>query len=57
MPSAHQARFRALTCAFAFCLLAVPRVLNLFNRDCEEVFGYPSPGRTAFAGVRIAASR
>lgn len=38
-------------------LEAFARILNLFNRDYEEVFGYPSPGRTAFAGVRIAASR
>jgi outer membrane cobalamin receptor len=33
------------------------RVLNLFDRDYEEALGYPSPGRTAFAGVRIAARR
>lgn len=33
------------------------RVLNLFDRDYEEVLGYPSPGRTAFTGVRIAARR
>ena len=33
------------------------RVLNLFDRDYEEVLGYPSPGRTAFAGVRVAAGR
>ncbi len=33
------------------------RVLNLFDKDYEEVLGYPSPGRTAFAGVRIAARR
>ena len=36
---------------------AVARVLNLFDRDYEEVFGYPSPGRTAFAGLRVAAGR
>jgi len=36
---------------------AIARVLNLFDRDYEDVFGYPSPGRTAFAGVRIAAGR
>jgi outer membrane cobalamin receptor len=36
---------------------AFARVLNLFDRDYEEVFGYPSPGRTAFVGVRIAAGR
>jgi outer membrane cobalamin receptor len=33
------------------------RVLNLFDRTYEEVLGYPAPGRTAFAGVRIAARR
>ena len=33
------------------------RVLNLFDRDYEEVFGYPSPGRTAFIGVRVATRR
>ena len=33
------------------------RVLNLFDREYEEVLGYPAPGRTAFAGVRIAARR
>jgi outer membrane cobalamin receptor len=36
---------------------AYARILNLFDREYEEVFGYPSPGRTAFAGVRIAAGR
>jgi outer membrane cobalamin receptor len=33
------------------------RVMNLFNRAFEEILGYPAPGRTAFAGVRIAARR
>jgi outer membrane cobalamin receptor len=33
------------------------RVLNLFDREYEEVFGFPSPGRTAFVGVRVAARR
>jgi outer membrane cobalamin receptor len=33
------------------------RVLNLFNHGYEEVLGYPAPGRTAFAGVRLAAGR
>ena len=33
------------------------RVLNLFDRQYEEVLGYPAPGRTAFAGVRIATRR
>jgi outer membrane receptor protein involved in Fe transport len=36
---------------------AFARVLNLFDQDYEEVFGYPSPGRTAFVGVRFAAGR
>jgi outer membrane cobalamin receptor len=33
------------------------RVMNLLDRDYEEVFGYPSPGRTAFLGVRVATRR
>ena len=33
------------------------RVLNLFEREYEEVLGYPSPGRTAYVGVRVAAGR
>jgi outer membrane cobalamin receptor len=33
------------------------RVMNLLNREYEEVFGYPSPGRTAFVGVRVATRR
>jgi outer membrane cobalamin receptor len=33
------------------------RVLNLFDKHYEEVLGYPAPGRTAFAGVRLAAGR
>jgi outer membrane cobalamin receptor len=33
------------------------RVLNLLNREYEEVFGFPSPGRTAFVGVRVASRR
>jgi outer membrane cobalamin receptor len=33
------------------------RVLNLFDREYEEALGFPLPGRTAFAGVRVAAGR
>lgn len=33
------------------------RVMNVLNRDFEEVLGFPSPGRTAFVGVRFAARR
>ena len=33
------------------------RVENLFDRRYEEVFGFPAPGRGAFAGLRIAAGR
>jgi outer membrane cobalamin receptor len=33
------------------------RVENLFDRRYEEAFGYPSPSRGAFAGLRIATSR
>jgi outer membrane cobalamin receptor len=30
------------------------RVTNLFDEDYEEAFGFPSPGRGGFAGVRVA---
>jgi outer membrane cobalamin receptor len=33
------------------------RMLNLFDNTYEEVLGFPAPGRTAFAGVRLAAGR
>jgi outer membrane cobalamin receptor len=33
------------------------RVVNFLDREYEEVLGYPSPGRTAFAGVRVASRR
>lgn len=33
------------------------RVTNVFDRDYEEVLGFPAPGRLAFIGVRLAASR
>ncbi len=33
------------------------RVLNLFDKAYEEVLGFPAPGRTAFAGIRVAAGR
>ena len=33
------------------------RVNNLFNRDYEEVLGFPALPRGVFAGVRVAASR
>ncbi|MGH9387764.1 MAG: TonB-dependent receptor [Vicinamibacterales bacterium] len=33
------------------------RTLNLLDRDYEEVFGYPAPGRTAFVGARVAVGR
>jgi outer membrane receptor protein involved in Fe transport len=33
------------------------RITNLFDDDYEEAFGYPSPGRGGFAGVRIALGR
>ncbi|HXG86857.1 MAG TPA: TonB-dependent receptor [Vicinamibacterales bacterium] len=36
---------------------AFARVLNLFDRGYEEVFGFPAPGRTVFAGVRLATRR
>ena len=33
------------------------RALNLFDREYEEVLGYPAPGRTAYVGARIAVGR
>jgi outer membrane cobalamin receptor len=33
------------------------RVLNVLDRAYEEVLGFPSPGRTAFVGVRVASRR
>jgi outer membrane cobalamin receptor len=33
------------------------RALNLFDRQYEEVLGYPAPGRTAYVGVRVAVGR
>ena len=33
------------------------RALNLFDREYEEVLGYPAPGRTAFVGARVAVGR
>ena len=33
------------------------RVENLFDRAYEEALGFPAPGRTAMAGIRVAAGR
>jgi outer membrane receptor protein involved in Fe transport len=33
------------------------RVTNLFDREYEEIFGFPAPGRRATGGVRVAAGR
>jgi outer membrane receptor protein involved in Fe transport len=33
------------------------RVTNLFDRDYEEVFGFPALGRSVIVGVRVAAGR
>ena len=33
------------------------RALNLFDRDYEEVLGYPAPGRTFYVGARFAVGR
>jgi outer membrane cobalamin receptor len=33
------------------------RIENLFDRSYEEAFGFPALGRSAMAGVRVAASR
>jgi outer membrane cobalamin receptor len=35
----------------------VGRVANLFDRDYEEVLGFPTPGRSAMVGLRVAAGR
>jgi outer membrane cobalamin receptor len=36
---------------------AYARVTNLFDEGYEEAFGFPSPGRTGFVGVRVAVSK
>ena len=36
---------------------AFGRILNAFDREYEEILGFPSPGRTVFVGVRFAARR
>ena len=33
------------------------RIENLFDRDYEEVFGFPALGRGAMVGMRVAAGR
>lgn len=33
------------------------RALNVLDRQYEEVLGFPSPGRTAFVGIRVVARR
>jgi vitamin B12 transporter len=33
------------------------RALNLFDREYEEVLGFPAPGRTAYVGARFAVGR
>lgn len=33
------------------------RAQNLFDREYEEVLGYPAPGRTAYVGARVAVGR
>lgn len=35
----------------------IARVVNLFNRQYEETFGFPAPGRSALAGIRIVAGK
>lgn len=35
----------------------IARVVNLFNRQYEEAFGFPALGRSALAGIRIAAGK
>lgn len=36
---------------------AFARVTNLFDTEYEEAFGFPSPGRLGFVGIRVAAGR
>lgn len=36
---------------------AFGRVTNLFDRQYEEIFGFPAPGRLVAGGVRVAAGR
>ena len=38
-------------------LEAYARVANLFDRAYEDVLGFPSPGATATAGLRVAVGR
>ena len=45
------------SCASVRGVEVFARALNLFDRDYEEVLGYPAPGRTAFVGVRFAVGR
>jgi outer membrane cobalamin receptor len=33
------------------------RALNLFDKQYEEVLGFPAPGRTAYVGIRFAVGR
>jgi outer membrane cobalamin receptor len=33
------------------------RLTNLFDRDYEEVLGFPALGRSAMGGLRVAAGR
>ena len=35
----------------------IGRVMNAFDAEYEEVLGYPAPRRTAYVGIRFAASR
>ena len=35
----------------------IGRVMNAFDAEYEEVLGYPAPRRTAYLGIRFAASR
>ena len=42
---------------FARRVTLFARVTNLFDRDYEEIFGFPAPSRRVAGGIRIAASR
>jgi vitamin B12 transporter len=43
--------------AVGYGVSVIGRVMNAFDADYEEVLGYPAPRRTAYVGIRFAASR
>ncbi len=43
--------------AVGYGVTVIGRVMNAFDAEYEEVFGFPAPRRTAYVGIRLAASR